>query len=47
MTKRLFFFGPPSLGYFGFKNNYTGQGISQVQVLLSHLRHQDEIGQMI
>ena len=47
MTKRLFFFGPPSLGYFGFKNNYTGQGISQVQMLLSHLRHKDEIGHMI
>ena len=47
MTKRLLFFGPPSLGCFGFTNSYTDQGISQVQMLLSHLRHQDEIGHMI
>ena len=47
MTKRLLFFDPPSLGCFGFTNNYTDQGISQVKMLLSHLRHQDEIGHMI
>ena len=47
MTIRLLFFGPPSLGWFGFTNTYTDQGISQVQMLLSHLRHQGEIGHMI
>ena len=43
-TKRLLFFGPPSLGCFGFTDTYMDQGISQVQMLLSHMRHQDEIG---
>ena len=47
ITKLLLFFGPPSLGCFGFTNTYTDQGISQVQMLLSHLRHKDEIGHMI
>ena len=42
-TKRLLFFGPPSLGCFGFTDTYMDQGISQVQMLLSHMRHQDEI----
>ena len=44
-TKRLLFFGPPSLGCFGFTDTYTDQGISQVQMFLSsHMRHQDEVG---
>ena len=47
ITKLLLFFGPPSLGCFGFTNNYTDQGIIRVLVLLSDLRHQDEIGHMI
>ena len=47
MTKWLLFFVPPSLGCFGFTNAYTDQGISQVQMLLNHLHHQDEIGHMI
>ena len=47
ITKLLLFFGPPSLGCFGFTNNYTDQGIIRVLILLSDLRHQDEIGHMI
>lgn len=46
-TKRLLFFGPPSLGCFGFTDTYTDQGFFQIQSLLSHVRHNDEIGQIM
>ena len=47
MTKRILFFGPPSLRCFGFTDTYTDQGISQLQMLVSHIQQQDVIGQLI
>ena len=47
-TKSVFwFFWPPSLRCFGFTNTYMDQGISQVNILVSHLRNRDEIGKLI
>ena len=42
-TKQLLLFGPPSLGAFGFTNTWTDQGIVQIQLLLGHLRKDEEI----
>ena len=44
-TKQLLLFGPTSLGEIGFTNTWTDQGIAQVQLLMGHLRQQEEIGQ--
>ena len=41
--KQLLLFGPPSLGAFGFTNTWTDQGIAQIQLLLGHLRKNEEI----
>jgi hypothetical protein len=45
-TKQLLLFGPPSLGAFGFTNTWTNQGIAQIQLLLGHLRKNEEIGKL-
>ena len=43
-AKQLLLFGPPSLGAFGFTNKWTNEGIAQIQLLLGHLRKNEEIG---
>jgi hypothetical protein len=46
ITKRLLFFGPPILGAFGCTDTFTDQGIAQLQLLLGHLRHNDDIAKI-
>ena len=43
-AKQLLLFGPPSLSAFSFTNTWTNQGIAQIQLLLGHLRKNEEIG---
>ena len=45
--KGYYFSAPPSLGSYGFTDTYTDQGIMQLQMLLSHMQHQDEIAKLI
>ena len=45
-TKHLLLCCPTSLGTIGFTNTWTDQGIAQVQLLMGHLRQQEEIGQL-
>ena len=46
-TKRLLFFGPPELGAYGFTYTWTDQGIAQLQLLLVHLRQENEIAEAL
>ena len=46
-TKRLLFFGPPELGAHGFTYTWTDQGIAQLQLLLVHLRQENEIAEAL
>ena len=43
-TKHLLLFGSLSLGAFGFTNKWTNQGIAQIQLILGHLRKNEEFG---
>ena len=44
MLFRSLLFGPPSLSAIGFTNTWTDQGITQIKLLLGHLRKNEEIG---